>query len=320
MEYNEKICSKFLFIAPISSGKTTLINALLGKKLLRSSNFACTSRDIAVLINNRLKSTRIYLEQENGIDIVARNIDDRKDKLVFDKTIEQSCKKMLIETYSSNTIVASKPIVFIDTPGGNYSQNNEHEVVTRKALDNFEDGIIIYVLNATQIGTDDDFKILSQVKSYINAKNKKVLFVLNKVDELDSERENLNNFISDVVVSFIEKVNITDYMIIPCASEAALLFRAAMKGAILSETECDKLYKYYKHFYKKQDNNFYATYESEIRAENSEVVYDGEKYKLQNLRMALRNTGIFELEQYISKVSTNTRAIHIKTKEKRHYE
>lgn len=317
IEYNEKSCSKFLIVASMSSGKSTLINALLGKKLLRTSNFACTSRELQVVINNRLKGTRIYLEQENGTDIVLRNIDDKKDKSFINNAMEHVCKRMLIETCSTNTIVSSKPIILIDTPGENYSQNNEHEVVTRNALEVFDDGTIIYVLNATQIGTEDDFRILSEVKSYMTGKNVKVLFVLNKIDELDTEKEKVNEFINEVVVSFIEKVNIKDYMVFPCASEAALLFKCAMNEEVLSETESDKLYKYYKHYYKDNDSVCYAIYDSDTRKTSSKVVYDEEQYDVSNISVALRNTGIFELERYISKVSTKTKTINIKTKEKK---
>lgn len=316
IKYSECECSKFLIIAPMSSGKSTLINALIGKKLLQTSNFACTSKETRILINKRLKSSCIYFEQKNGTDKVIRGIRDDDVIESITKNINKQCKKVLLETNSRNTIVASKPVMFIDTPGGNYSGNDEHEVETRKVLEYFNNGTIIYVLNATQIGTEDDYKILSEVKSFVTGKKVQVIFVLNKIDALDSDRENLNEFIKNVVISFINKVGISQYMIFPCASEAALLFRCAMRSDSLTEAETDKLYKYFKEYYKDVNNIRYSIFDANDCNESETVVYDEEQYDISKLKIALGNTGILEIENYLSKVSTKVKTLTIKAKEK----
>lgn len=305
IKYNENNCSKFLVVASMSSGKSTLINALVGKRILQTSNFACTSKETRILINNRLKKSRIYFEQENGKDKIKRDIkDDDVIECITNNTNKQ-CKKVLLETKSRNTIFSSKPVMFIDTPGENYSGNNEHEKETRKALEVFDNGIIVYVLNATQIGTEDDYKILSEVKSYITGKKVQIIFVLSKIDALDREKEKLNDFIKNVVIGFIDKVGIKQYMIFPCATEAALLFRCAINSDLLSEAESDKLYKYFKEYYNNIDYIRYSVFNSnEYSDEITTVVYDEEKYDISKLKIALGNTGILEIENYLSKVST----------------
>ena len=284
IKYNEKMCSKFLVMAPMSSGKSTFVNALLGKRVLQTSNFACTSNCFKVVINQRLSSSCIYLEQDNG-------------------DMQQTYKEIIVETSSINSNVSSKPIILVDTPGENYSQNTQHKMLAKRALDEFDNGMVIYILNATQIGTEDDYRILSEVKAGATTKNIKILFVLNKIDELDSEREKVNDFIDNVVIPFIKQVGVSDFMIIPCAAEAALLFKCAIRGEFLSETESDKLYRYFRIYSKNKNSNKLSTFGSyKITKKNvSKVIYDGEEYDALDLKNALRNTGIYEVETYISK-------------------
>ncbi len=304
IKHKEKPYSKFLVIAPMSSGKSTLINALLGKRLLQTSNFACTSKEFQIVINDHLENTQIFLRRENGTKVKLNNNDNKNIESQLQIATQQPYKEILIETNSQSTIASSKPVMLIDTPGANYSQNINHQIITEHVLEKFDNGTIIYVLNATQIGTEDDFKILSTVRSHIRNKNIKLLFVLSKIDELDPEKEQLNDFINNVAVGFLGKLNIKTPIIFPCASEAALLFKCAINEEPLSESESDKLYKYYKLYYNNSNHLPYTMYNSKIPSKSSEVLYDGELYSLLNISSALMNTGIYELEQYISKMST----------------
>ena len=42
------------------------------------------------------------------------------------------------------------------------------------------------------------------------------------------------------------------------------------------------------------------------------VIYDDEEYKVSNLKVALENTGIIEIESYLSKVSTKEKTIRVR--------
>lgn len=307
IKFEDNRYAQFLVVAPMSSGKSTLINSILGKRILATSNFACTSKETKIVINNKLIKNKLHIETIDGKFNVISDLED-KEVCYFDY-IKNNIKNIVIETSSRNQIHSSKAIMLIDTPGGNYSQNDLHDVEMRKSLTSFTRGTIFYILNVTQVGTEDDYKILSEVKKSIKGKNIKIAFILNKIDVLDGNRENLQEFIKNVIVKFIENVGIKNYILFPCSSEAALLFKCALGGEELSETECDKLYRYYKYYYRNFDCMKHGGVDSNASNEEETVVYDGECYEKKKIKIALDNTGINEIEDFISKLSTQYKKI-----------
>ena len=55
-----------LVVATMSSGKSTLINALIGRELLPSSNCACTAKAVAILDNDMMNDFRIHAVDSAG--------------------------------------------------------------------------------------------------------------------------------------------------------------------------------------------------------------------------------------------------------------
>ena len=56
---NRKNLKRVLVVSTMSSGKSTLINALIGQDLFPSRNDACTAKIIKYIKNNRLKSVKV---------------------------------------------------------------------------------------------------------------------------------------------------------------------------------------------------------------------------------------------------------------------
>ncbi|MGL6098220.1 MAG: dynamin family protein, partial [Fusobacteriaceae bacterium] len=133
---------KYAVLGTMSSGKSTLINALLGKDILPSENQACTGKIFE--ISN--------LESKN------ENIEAFKDeKIVLDK-IEMSTLKNInnddsIDKIKINTdfFGIKRKIILYDTPGVNNYINKDHQKITYDFLKNNNIKNIIYILNATQI-------------------------------------------------------------------------------------------------------------------------------------------------------------------------
>ena len=57
---------ELLVVAPMSSGKSTVINAILGTNILPSSNFACTAHKYKITINDKTEQANLFVRVGNG--------------------------------------------------------------------------------------------------------------------------------------------------------------------------------------------------------------------------------------------------------------
>lgn len=291
--------SQFLLFGTMSSGKSTVINSILGKKLLAMSNFSCTAKETRIMINAGAEGNNVFIEKKNGEKTLLRN---QKDEDIYKcRYNEEEITRVTIETNSRNVFDTSKKILLIDTPGGNCIEDKSHQEEAERVLSSAENEIIFYVLNTTQIGTEDDAKLLADVKRILVDKRAEIVFVLNKTDNLEDRNKNLEDFIQHTVKRYIESTGIKNHIIFPYSAEAALLFQCAIREDRLSETECDKLYKYYK-FYNRGIMDA-ENKKGGAEKEEQTVTYDGENYSINRLRMALDHTGINEILNFISQMS-----------------
>src|SRR5690606_36481641 len=102
-----------------------------------------------------------------------------------------------LEGPSSNIESNKNKIIFIDSPGPNNSQNTYHREATFNYLkDDIRLPIILYVINYTQIGINDDKFTLEEICNVVRKKKEsleRILFIVNKVDQLDIQKETLQD-------------------------------------------------------------------------------------------------------------------------------
>ena len=213
-------------IATMSSGKSTLINALLSKKLLPSSNEACTAT-ITRIINKNQKS-------------YSAKAFSRKRELLYEE-YDVSYEKMTewnndeniseIEIYGIIPFANTLNLTLIDTPGPNNSRNIEHRKILVKNLENVNnDTIILYVLNATQLGITDDSNLLDKLIKKVGNNTKNIIFALNKLDCFNEDDD-----ISEIMVKvceYLEKKGIENPNIFPIAALPALAIRSEPQNEV----------------------------------------------------------------------------------------
>ncbi|SUO97908.1 dynamin family protein [Suttonella ornithocola] len=231
-------------IGTMSAGKSTLINALIGEEVLPIANEAAT----AVI-------TRIYDEdgmkhfQGRGYHI---NLDDlstpplpqtRRITRITPKQIEEWNQSKAINYIDLRgdikTILNDKAaLVIYDTPGPNNSQDSEHSALTMYTLENEHYGLILYLLNATQVGIYDDRGLLEKIKKHLEKDlSKSIVFVLNKCDMLDTEKgENIERVVSNVHL-YLQDIGFTQPHIIPLTARPALLARKRLSRHPLTRAE-----------------------------------------------------------------------------------
>lgn len=228
--------SRFSIIvaATMSAGKSTLINALLGKELLHSANEATTATETRVFGKRHYKYAATCHDSKFRVIKSSKTHDSNQLKIW---NVDTNAHYICIYNGIKSNILGSKAfnMVIIDTPGPNNSQNDKHNQIFKNAVASHSTATLIYVLNCTQLGVNDDRQLLEQFLSKHDAKN--VFFVLNKVDVLDFERgEKISTYVQSAK-SYLENVGFPDPKIIPVSAYAGLLARKAISGEPLSRRE-----------------------------------------------------------------------------------
>ena len=271
-------------MATMSSGKSTLINALLSKKLLPSSNEACTATITKVINTNQENySAKAYSEK--------RELLYKEYNISYEKMKEWNNNEKISEIEIHGVIPfvnkeRTLNLTLIDTPGPNNSQNIEHQKILERHLENInENTMILYVLNATQVGIIDDSNLLDKLIKNVGNDTKNIIFALNKLDCFNEDDDILETIIQ--VYEYLEKKGVKKPNIFPVAALPAL--------AIRSEPQ-DELEKLHRNFYiniMNIDENLHL---------EKYIVMKSENYKLKNIsneEKALFHTGIHILENKI---------------------
>ena len=217
-------------IATMSSGKSTLINALLGKKLMPSKNEACTATITEILDNDEETFVAVVHDED---DVALQEISD----LTYDVMCELNDNENVHRIAAKGNIpfldARSTALMLVDTPGPNNSQNQAHKNTTYRAINSDANNLILYVLNGTQLSTNDDASLLSYVAEQIKKGGKQVrdrfIFVVNKMDGFNPEEEDIGKAIT-AAKRYLASYGIEDPQIFPCSAYTALNIRTYLEG------------------------------------------------------------------------------------------
>lgn len=208
-----------LVVATMSSGKSTLINALVGTDLLPSMNRACTAKAVAVLDNDLKMQFAIHAVDENGN---YSYIEQATKQVIAEYNKSNKTSEMVVEGEIQGIRNSKKSMLLIDTPGINNSMDSAHEMITRQILEDYSEGLILYVINAQQIGTNDDSLFLTYIAQKLKESPEfSILFAVNKMDLIDPERENPEELIENCK-NYIESKGISAPVLIPISAASAL--------------------------------------------------------------------------------------------------
>ena len=212
-------------IATMSSGKSTLINALLQTKLMPSKNEACTATITEILDTDGVSYTAIvYNEDGQIIQEVPALTYEVMGELNDNVDVHRICAEGNIPFLDSRNTA----LMLVDTPGPNNAQNQAHKNTTYRAINNDSNNLILYVLNGTQLSTNDDAALLHYVADQIKKGGKQVrdrfLFVINKMDQFNPEEEDIGKAIASAR-RYLASYGIEDPQLFPCSAYTALNIR-----------------------------------------------------------------------------------------------
>lgn len=214
-------------IATMSSGKSTLINALLRKKLMPSKNEACTAIITEILDDDGKDfSAIVYDRSDNEIKTIAQLTYEIMNELNSNEDIS----RVSVEGNIPFLEVTETRLRLVDTPGPNNARNQNHRETTYRNINSATENMILYVLNYTQLATNDDENLLHYVAEEIRKGGKETrdrfIFVLNKMDAVTND-DSIAHAI-DVTKAYLAKHGIDDPQIFPCSAFAALGLRTLL--------------------------------------------------------------------------------------------
>ena len=230
-EDENKNLFEVIVVATMSAGKSTVINALIGKELLHSANEATTATITRIHDKDNLPffSGCAYgykselLKESNRIDA----------QILKEWNADPSIKTIDLIGDIAAIRNDNAELVIYDTPGPNNSQDDSHKALTMEIIEDGNYGLVLFVLNSTNLGANDEYDLLQIVQTALkNSPNKKVVFLLNKKEKLENPE--------DTIIRVKEKlinIGFEEPLIFPISAYSALLLHKKINQQELDEDE-----------------------------------------------------------------------------------
>ena len=290
--FNSAINSDFriVIVAPMSSGKSTLINSIIGRDLLPAINQATTAVITEIRDNDQLEDFLVNADDKYGNNVAKNQRATKKliSELNYKKDLKDpEGKDALIHLVQIEGPIPNLPsdvlnTVFVDTPGGNNSQNSEHEAMMDEAINDENKSLILYVFNGAQLGTNDSNIILKKIANAMqNSTNGKqsrdrFLFVANRMDEFDVAEEPYKEVIENTILPQLASNGITEPKLFLASAQTAKLIRMIENGEELSEKEEEDLETLVKRF--NRSSRMLPEYASLNSSDKEKLIASAEKY------------------------------------------
>ncbi len=190
-----------LFIGGFSSGKSTLLNALMRKELLSSSINAETAVVTKIVFNSKEEKAVVY----------AKEIDEKGQPYTTEHTIADFFEIYQVDRNEpakfewvdyalirqTQNGIGGSLVQLVDSPGT--SNSKADTLAARKFADNAN--AIVYVINAVQPFTDEDKQYIKE--HYAGRGFRNLFFVINRYDDVqpaeqEALKENVRNQLHDV--------------------------------------------------------------------------------------------------------------------------
>lgn len=304
-------------VATMSSGKSTLINAMLGSKLMPSKQEACTAiitRIKDVENESNRWQAEVYNKENQLIEACDNLTYENMSRINDDKEVS------LIKVNGDIPFVSAEELslVLIDTPGPNNSRDRGHRTAQNEFLSKSSKSLILYIMEGT-FGSDDDEALLRSVAESIKVGGKqskdRFLFVVNKMDNR-REEDGLVSQTLERVKDYLQKQGITNPNLFPAAALPALNIRLLQKGEKLDENTMDETELFIKKLNRTETLHLeeYASLPASIRGKIKDILSEAKDTKNVNTE-ALIHTGIISIEamirQYIQKYAKTAKIKNI---------
>lgn len=298
---------KIVVAAPMSAGKSTLINALLGHDLLPAHNRATTAAITEIKVNNTLNDYIVTAYKNDGT-LAAESVHahhELMEKLNADSRIHQIEVEGPVQCFKET----AKQVSIIDLPGANNIMDSRHRDLMEIAL-NYEDvDVFLFIFDCTQPTTSDCDELLKSVIEIQKNKYKsKLVFVANKADRiLENDNETLDSFFLQSLSPILSRYGINNPDLFFTSAAAVKLAREKLNASevfYFSDDEQEKLNHYIDIF---ADNTLVRGRScakeqclDTVRKDYfSELLGNSNAMTTEDLNNVILNSGILELEKLL---------------------
>jgi len=306
-------------VATMSAGKSTLINAMLGTKLMPSAAEACTAiitRIKDVSQDNIPFRAEVYNKEGKHIESYDNLNLETMNRLNQDEQVSEIRIEGNIPFVTSDDV----SLVLVDTPGPNNARNREHRKVQNAFLNQSSKTLVIYIVTS-EFGTDDDKALIAKVVESMSKGGKqskdRFLFVVNKLDNrkkedgtMEATLGRIRGYLENPGTEDEPEPGIHNPNIFPAAALPAMNIRLMQSGEELDDDTIDDTETQIKKLNRDPQKHFetYASLPQSICKEIDEQLETAKEEagdSLTNPDTALIHSGIVSIEaairQYVQK-------------------
>ena len=245
-KFSKKTEKRIMITANMSAGKSTLLNALVGKKVNKTQNAACTAKT-HYLYNKAGEDGFIY-EWDHNLEL-----DATRDILMDDNNENESIEIHVGARFRSQGDINAR-VCFIDTPGVNSAMNEEHKDISYETLKKTKCDLLIYLFNGENIGSEDDRRHLEFVRENYTGN---ILFLVNRMDKYKEGEDSVLQTLAGVRAE-LEGIGFEEPDVYPISAYAGYLAKTVLYGETLNDDEIDSLDLFVRKF--KKSSFFYEKY------------------------------------------------------------
>ena len=182
---------RVMLLGTMSSGKSMLMNALIGSHLLPSTNRATTNQLIEIRNVRDLPRAQGWAFRCGVTEPYYRSSKRLGPIRLRRWNRDPHLKHLLVEAdYGWGPDERQRQLVLVDSPGPNAAQHASHSTTAYSYLNRSHrpPNLIVFVLDITKLLVNDEYAVLERVLGD-NTNQCDIIFVLNKVDEHDPDTD-----------------------------------------------------------------------------------------------------------------------------------
>lgn len=283
----------------MSCGKTTLINSLIGHKLLSSAAKKCTSKIFKIADTDKLDTFRLnYYDKALCEEKVIENITPEiMNSMNENPNYENIRLEGNIEFINNSTC----NLVLVDTPGSNSDCKQDREIMDQ-ILNSDSQSLIVFIFDAGDVESEDTQKVLEDIADYIKGRygqdSEKFIILINKMYDLITTDDDVEEKV-ETVKRKLQDVGIKNPKVFTVDALSALVLKMSKKPEIkLNIKERNQTELVYGMLeddeYKKYDLSQYAP-----KTEKYKQILIKEFEKMSKVDKALNYTGLPAFESEI---------------------
>jgi len=298
--YKKKIIDVNI-IATMSAGKSTLINSLLGKKILPTHVGACTAI-VTKIEDNKDDVFKAIVFDKNNEEIVRYSNISYEDM----EYLNNSNKVSEVNIKGNIPFVSSKDVslIFVDTPGPDNAMDERHAEITHKALSSSSKMLVLFVMNGGTLNNNFQKSFLQDIAKSMSVGGKqskeRFIFVVNKIDEYMVD-DDIEKDVLEETRKFLKQIGIENPNIFLVSAKIALGIRR-LKNATGDEKQ--ELLDEYRYKMNKLNSNvqFHLEKYAKLPASSQQIIDKELEAAIKNndkIEQALIHSGIRSLEEAI---------------------